>query len=423
MKKQKGKPKSKNSNNLQPIYFSDYFKIDKQKLKKLGVFDPIINFDTALFVEPLLLKQSSSDIIKNSTKTYNEYFLNVLRLLRASKTEGDIAWQGAKTLINFPEYQYTCIGYAGISNGGSGLGKSQIEKILSNPFYYGYMLSKGNIYEHHYDRLITKALFDECQDVRFGRKTEKYKHTMKPCTYRGLIKCHHCGCSYSPEVQKGKYVYMRPTKSQGDCEHCVYVKEEVINAQLFPVIEQIHIPTPMLELVKECLKTVVNEQYNSKMKELNALRVKEQRLDEKRKRALDYFVSNSITKEEYDPLVTNIKTEQFEITCRIEELHKISDDFENQVITVFELANHSHDLFKSSEIDDKRKIVNLLFPNLFLDGQKLVFTLQKPFDKLIKMTGRPLWLPKAYDVRTSEYHSILSHYKRLHSVEELLMVA
>lgn len=65
------------------------------------MFDPIINFDTALFVEPLLLKQSSSEIIKNSTKTYNEYFLTILRLLRASKVEGDIAWQGAKKTCQF----------------------------------------------------------------------------------------------------------------------------------------------------------------------------------------------------------------------------------------------------------------------------------------------------------------------------------
>lgn len=67
--------KSKNPNNLQPIHFSDYFKIDKQKLKSLGTFDPIINFDTALFVEPLLLKQSSSEIVRGSMKTYSEYFL------------------------------------------------------------------------------------------------------------------------------------------------------------------------------------------------------------------------------------------------------------------------------------------------------------------------------------------------------------
>ena len=30
----------------QPQYFSDHFNIDKAKLQELGVFDPILNFDT-----------------------------------------------------------------------------------------------------------------------------------------------------------------------------------------------------------------------------------------------------------------------------------------------------------------------------------------------------------------------------------------
>lgn len=117
-------------NSIPPVYFSDYFKINKSKLASLGTFDPIMNFDTALFVEPLLLKKSSSKIIRNATKTYNEYFLNILKLLRSSRKEGDIAWQGAKKLINFPEYQYTCIGYAGSSSYGNGSGKEFNEKIL-----------------------------------------------------------------------------------------------------------------------------------------------------------------------------------------------------------------------------------------------------------------------------------------------------
>ncbi len=40
------------TNKPKPIYFSDYFKVDKAKLKELGVFDPILNFDTKLFVDP-----------------------------------------------------------------------------------------------------------------------------------------------------------------------------------------------------------------------------------------------------------------------------------------------------------------------------------------------------------------------------------
>ena len=53
-----------------PISFAKHFKIDKARLSELGVFNPILNFDTKLFVEPLLLKKSASPIIR-------EYSLDV----------------------------------------------------------------------------------------------------------------------------------------------------------------------------------------------------------------------------------------------------------------------------------------------------------------------------------------------------------
>lgn len=61
-------------NSKKPIHFSDYFNIDKSVLKKLGVFDPILNVDTKVFVEPLLLKNSASKIIQNSYQTYKKFF-------------------------------------------------------------------------------------------------------------------------------------------------------------------------------------------------------------------------------------------------------------------------------------------------------------------------------------------------------------
>lgn len=62
----------------QPKYFSDHFKIYKSKLKELGVFDPILNFDTKLFVEPLLLKKSSSEIIRNAANNFDQFFIDLL---------------------------------------------------------------------------------------------------------------------------------------------------------------------------------------------------------------------------------------------------------------------------------------------------------------------------------------------------------
>ena len=86
----------------QPQYFSDYFNIDKAKLKELGVFDPILNFDTKVFVDPLLLKKSSNEIIRNSAKTFDEFFITLLTLVKISKPEDDKAWNDAQRRVKFP---------------------------------------------------------------------------------------------------------------------------------------------------------------------------------------------------------------------------------------------------------------------------------------------------------------------------------
>lgn len=115
-----------------PTYFSDYFKIDKEKFKKLGAFNPILNFDTKLFVEPLLLRQSSSKIMHEAFNVYNNFFVNLLKLLMISTQTGDKAWKQAKKIVNFPEYQYTCIGYGSDSINGSGSGANLNDKIFQS---------------------------------------------------------------------------------------------------------------------------------------------------------------------------------------------------------------------------------------------------------------------------------------------------
>ena len=60
--------KTKDVIKKQPQYFSECFNIDKEKLKELGVFDPILDSDSRLFVEPSLLQYSSSKTFQDAYK-------------------------------------------------------------------------------------------------------------------------------------------------------------------------------------------------------------------------------------------------------------------------------------------------------------------------------------------------------------------
>lgn len=114
-----------------PINFSTAFKVDKNAVISADVVDVILNADTNLFIDPLLLEESKhQEFSRGAFSTYNEYFKTIIKLLAASKTEGDIAWKNAKRLFQFHEISWTCLGYGG-SVRGSGFGNELIASTLS----------------------------------------------------------------------------------------------------------------------------------------------------------------------------------------------------------------------------------------------------------------------------------------------------
>ncbi len=95
------------------------------------------------------------------------------------------------------------------------LTKRLIENMLSNPFYYGVMKIKGDIYPATHEPMISKELFDSCQKIRGIRaaSSQSKKKGFIPKPLMGLIKCGECGHNITGESQKkvsGKvFIYYR----------------------------------------------------------------------------------------------------------------------------------------------------------------------------------------------------------------------
>ena len=110
-----------------PKRFSDAFNIDEEILKDQGLLNPILNVDTKLFVDPLLLKKSNIPIIsREGYNQYIKYFENITKLLKKSKCVDDEAWKASRRLLMIEEAQGTSLGY-GVS---STIGRKLPNKIL-----------------------------------------------------------------------------------------------------------------------------------------------------------------------------------------------------------------------------------------------------------------------------------------------------
>ena len=82
-----------------PRLFSSTFGVAPDKLRRLGLFDPILNADTKLFVDPLLLATSGNRTFKTEgVNAFESYFGQIITLLKSSKVIGDVAWRSADRL-------------------------------------------------------------------------------------------------------------------------------------------------------------------------------------------------------------------------------------------------------------------------------------------------------------------------------------
>jgi hypothetical protein len=114
-----------------PILFSQQFRIDPQVLDEKGVFDPILNIDTKLFIDPTLLQRSKYKIIKNQAmREFRQFCENILSLLEESKIKGDLAYRSAANLIQIKEIEGTCLGYGTNSISGRSISKQNRDKIV-----------------------------------------------------------------------------------------------------------------------------------------------------------------------------------------------------------------------------------------------------------------------------------------------------
>jgi hypothetical protein len=113
-----------------PKSFSAHIGVPYTKLAEFGAFDPILDVDTRLFIDPHLLKYCKIDEFANSYQHLKEHFQKICKLLKASDVVDDRCWKAADKLMNWREVKGLCIGYSSKSVEGSGIGPELRRRLL-----------------------------------------------------------------------------------------------------------------------------------------------------------------------------------------------------------------------------------------------------------------------------------------------------
>jgi len=70
--------------------------------------------------------------------------------------------------------------------------------------------------------------------------------------------------------------------------------------------------------------------------------------------------------------------------------HETADlEFHVTANQVMQLAKRAWEIFESSEVEEKRQLLNFVFQNLKLDGKNLLVALREPFHLFIQVKNSP----------------------------------
>lgn len=284
------------------------------------------------------------------------------------------------------------------TNSGKKMVKSKIDYILDCTFYYG--LCQSEKYEswwHKYPRLVSKELFDMCQEIKTGKYTKNRRTEGRDFILgSGLMFCKKCGCTMTPEEKRkpnGKiYNYYACTNSKGICER-IYVPEHLLLDPVIAILDKFeNIPEYALKyLVTELRKMHENEKFY-RNENINRIKIQIDKYTRMQDALVDKLLEGSITKEIYD----RKRKEYADIIERLQMEYKehisADADYKNTLISVINLAKNAKHLFNSSEIAEKQQIVKYLVQNYLVDGKTPYFTIGNPFNWLLKIADEPTWL-------------------------------
>ncbi len=258
---------------------------------------------------------------------------------------------------------------------------------LKNPFYYGQQkikkgAMKGLLYDHKYQPLISKELFDKCQEVMAGYHKKPFKYASKPFILRGMIKCADCGCTITPETSK-EHIYYSCTNYKGYHKKRIYIREEDLMKPIYDVLKNIQLSDDKIEMITEDLKRTHEAKNRFREQHVKFLMQEYDKYEQRINKLVDMLADGSITKDMFNKKLKEYKEKQAEIKEEIARYNQ-AEKFYLTANMVLKLAQKAYEIFQSSEVEEKRQLLNFLLQNLTLQDKKLLFEMKKPFDTVLQ---------------------------------------
>ena len=278
---------------------------------------------------------------------------------------------------------------------------ASMQRTLTNPFYYGIMKVHGELIPHIYPPIISKQLFDKCQQVRAGFRRQFIRYDKQSFQFKRMIKCADCESYISSyhrcktnktDGKKHHYIYLRCAgKANYKKCTCGEIREEVATKAVMDKLKAIQVPPKLLTGALSQLLGNLNTQEQADRSELaNAQRRLGQIVKEKEV-WVQKEASGLIPSETVNAKLQALAAEEKYLQAKLSGKQKPSNQVAWTLARAVNLLSRLPELYAGSQILQKRKILNLIFANLSMKGKSIEIIIKKPFSLVAEGLNPSIW--------------------------------
>ena len=258
--------------------------------------------------------------------------------------------------------------------------------MLRNPIYYGVMRYYGEIYEAKHKPIISKAVFDKCQEL-LKNKSKPKKRGFKPYVYRGIFHCAACGCFITTETQKG-HNYLRCTKKKGTCDER-FAREEEVDRQVREILKGVSLPPALAADALDNIKMEESKAAQAGEEAAQNLRDKLVILTDQLGKLLDMVLQGSISQPEYAHKKAQLVDEKKEIENKLAAFARQGALRLEPLKRFYELCVVAGEGAVSGNSAENLQIMRKIGSNFLLGGQKIKLNYNFPSGEVQKLHALP----------------------------------
>ena len=272
---------------------------------------------------------------------------------------------------------------------GTYISKTNLHKMLTNPFYIGRFVWGGQTYQGTHPSLITPELYVQAQSILNGHNRPKYGK--QDIAFRGMLTCAHDDCAVTGEIKKGRYVYYHCTGFRGKCALPRF-REQEISERLGHVLKDVQIPAEVVQSIGASLQQAQKQMRDKSVQERARLERELATLHSRMDTAYIDKLDGKISEDFWQRKQADWLSEELRLKGQISgsDEAKIEDQLLD-VQRILELAQKAYFLYLTRNPAEQADLLKMVLSNCSIDAVSLYPTYRKPFDLIFKRAKCNEW--------------------------------